>query len=293
MTELWQQVLSGLGTGFIYASLALAISVVYQGTGVLNFAQGAMATVSAYLAWSLVTRGVDFWVALAIVLVVSFGFGALTERVFIRPVEGAKPLVLITVTVALLIGFQAVVAIIWSDDPQRLPTPFGGGSTTVLGASLTAQQIGAASVVLVTLVLAGAFFRYTDLGLRMRAAAQNPASARLLAIDVGRMLALGWGLAATVGAVAGVIYAPTLGLSPGMMDSSLLLALAAATLGGFESRVGAVIGGLVLGVASNLASRYVPGISGDLQLLVPFLVIFVVLLLRPQGLFGKASSVRA
>jgi len=293
MTELWQQVLSGLGTGFIYASLALAISVVYQGTGVLNFAQGVMATVSAYLAWSLVTRGVGFWVALAIVLVISFGFGALTERVFIRPVEGAKPLVLITVTAALLVGFQAVVAIIWSDDPQRLETPFGGGSVSVLGASLTSQQIGAASVVLVTLLLAGAFFRYTDLGLRMRAAAQNPASARLLAIDVGRMLALGWGLAATVGAVAGVIYAPTLGLSPGMMDSSLLLALAAATLGGFDSRVGAVIGGLVLGVASNLASRYVPGIQGDLQLLVPFLVIFVVLLLRPQGLFGKASSVRA
>jgi len=293
VTELWQQVLSGLGTGFIYASLALAISVVYQGTGVLNFAQGVMATVSAYLAWALVTEGMNFWLALAIVLVASFGFGALTERVFIRPVEGAKPLVLITVTAALLVGFQAVVAIMWGDDPRRLTSPFGGGGVSLLGASLTAQQIGAASVVLVTLAAAGAFFRYTNLGLRMRAAAQNPASAGLLAIDVGRMLALGWGLAATVGAVAGVIYAPTLGISPGMMDSSLLLALAAATLGGFDSRVGAVLGGLKLGVASNLASRYVPGIQADLQLIVPFLVIFVVLMLRPQGLFGRLSSVRA
>lgn len=293
MSELWQQVLSGLGTGFIYAGLALAISVVYQGTGVLNFAQGVMATVSAYLAWSLVTQGFSFWVALGLVVLISFVLGAAVERVFIRPVEGASPLVLITVTAGLLVGLQAVVSIIWGEDPQRLDTPFGGGRVTVLGAVLTAQQVGSAAVVLVTLLLAGAFFRFTTLGLRMRAAAQNPASAALLAIDVGRMLALGWGLAAAVGAVAGVVFAPTLGISPAMLDSSLLLALAAATLGGFESRAGAVVGGLVLGVASNLASRYVPGIQGDLQLLVPFAVIFVVLLVRPQGLFGRVSSVRA
>jgi branched-chain amino acid transport system permease protein len=293
VTELWQQVLSGLGTGFIYASLALAISVVYQGTGVFNFAQGVMATISAYLAWTLVTHGFPFWGALAVVLVASFVLGAATERVFIRPVEGASPLVLITVTAGLLVGFQALVAIIWSEDPQRLESPFGDGRVSVFGAVLTAQQLGSAAVVLVTLLITGAFFRYTQLGLRMRAAAQNPASARLLAIDVGRMLALGWGLAATVGAVAGVVFAPTLGISPGMMDSSLLLALAAATLGGFESRAGAVLGGLLLGVATNLASRYAPGIRGDLQLVVPFAVIFVVLLVRPQGLFGRLSSVRA
>lgn len=293
MSELWQQVLSGLSTGFIYASLALAISVVYQGTGVFNFAQGVMATVSAYLAWTLVTQGLNFWAALFAVLAVSFAFGAVVERVFIRPVEGSTPLVLITVTAGLLIGLQAIVSIIWGEDPRRFESPFGGSSVRVLGAVLTAQQIGSAAIVLVTLLLAAAFFRFTDLGLRMKAAAQNPASARLLGIDVGRMLALGWALAAAVGAVAGVVFAPTLGISPGMMDSSLLLALAAATLGGFESRLGAVIGGLVLGVTANLASRYIPGISGDLQLLVPFTVIFVVLLVRPQGIFGRASSVRA
>ena len=293
MTELWQQVLSGLGTGFIYASLALAICLVFQGTGAVNFAQGVMATASAYLAWTLVSGGMDFWLALPLVLVASFVLGALIERVFIRPVEGSSPLVMLTVTVALLIGLQAVVALIWGDDPRQLQSPFGSSSVEVFGARLTAQQLGAAAVVLVTLLLAGAFFRFTTLGLRMRAAAQNPASARLLGIDVGRMLALGWGLAATVGAVAGVTFAPTLGVSPGMMDSSLLLALAAATLGGFESRVGAVVGGLVLGVAANLASRYIPGIGSDLQLVVPFAVIFGVLLLRPQGLFGRASSVRA
>jgi len=159
--------------------------------------------------------------------------------------------------------------------------------------ALTAQQIGSALVVLTVLLLTGAFFRFTDLGLRLQAAAQNPASARLLGIDVGRMLALGWGVAAAVGAVAGVVFAPTIGVSPGMMDGALLLALAAATLGGFESRAGAVIGGLVLGVAANLASRYVPGLGGDLQLLVPFVVIFVVLLVRPQGILGRTSSVRA
>jgi branched-chain amino acid transport system permease protein len=293
MTELWQQILSGLGTGFIYASLALAISVVYQGTGVVNLAQGVMATASAYGAWSLVTHGMNFWAAMVVVLLASFVFGALTERIFIRPVEGATPLVLITVTVGLLIGLQAAISLVWGEDPQQLQSPFGGRSFTILGAALTAQQVGAAAVVLVTLLVTGAFFRFTSAGLRMRAAAQNPASAQLLAIDVGRMLALGWGLAATVGAVAGVIFAPTLGVSPAMMDGSLLLALAAATLGGLESRAGAVIGGLTLGVTANLASRYVPGIGGDLQLVVPFAVIFVVLLVRPQGLLGRVSSVRA
>lgn len=293
MTEFWQQVLSGLGTGFIYASLALAISVIYRGTGIINFAQGVMATVSAYLAWTLVTHGLSFWIALPVVLVGSFLLGAATERVFVRPVEGSSPLTILTVTAALLIGFQALVAVIWGDDPQRLDSPFGGGRVDVLGAVLTAQQVGSAVVVLAMLLLTGAFFRFTTLGLRMRAAAQNPASARLLAIDVGRMLSLGWGLAAAVGAVAGAVFAPTLGVSPGMMDGSLLLALAAATLGGYESNVGAVVGGLVLGVASNLASRYVPGLGGDLQLLVPFTVIFVVLLVRPQGLFGRLGNVRA
>ena len=293
MTELWQQILSGLGTGFIYAGLALAICVVFQGTGVVNLAQGVMATVSAYAAWTLVTHGMNFWPALLLVIAGSFVFGAATERVFIRPVEGATPLVLITVSVGLLIGLQAAVALIWGEDPHRLESPFGGGNLDILGATMTAQQVGAAGVVLITLLLTGAFFRFTNVGLRMRAAAQNPASAQLLAIDVGRMLAIGWGLAAAVGAVAGVIFAPTLGVSPAMMDGSLLLALAAATLGGLESRVGAVVGGLVLGVAANLASRYVPGIGGDLQLVVPFAVIFIVLLVRPQGLLGRVSSVRA
>jgi branched-chain amino acid transport system permease protein len=293
MTELWQQILSGLGTGFIYAGLALAISVVYQGTGVVNLAQGVMATVSAYGAWTLVSHGLNFWIALMLVLIASFVFGAATERVFIRPVEGATPLVMITVTVGLLIGFQALVALVWGEDPHQLASPFGDGTINLFGATLTAQQMGSAAVVLVTLLLTGAFFRFTNVGLRMRAAAQNPASAKLLSIDVGKMLAVGWGLAATVGAVAGVIFAPTLGISPSMMDGSLLLALAAATLGGLESRMGAVIGGLLLGVAANLASRYVPGIGGDLQLVVPFAVIFVVLLVRPQGLLGQVSSVRA
>jgi branched-chain amino acid transport system permease protein len=293
VTELWQQILSGLGTGFIYASLALAISVIYRGTGVLNFAQGVMATVSAYLAWTLVTHGMSFWLALPIVLVASFLLGAVTERVLVRPVEGASPLTILTVTAALLVGFQATVAVIWGNDPQRLDSPFGSGRIDVLGAVLTAQQVGSALVVLGMLLLTGAFFRFTTLGLRMRAAALNPPSARLLAIDVGRMLSLGWGLAAAVGAVAGAVFAPTLGVSPGMMDSSLLLALAAATLGGFESNLGAVVGGLVLGVAATLASRYVPGLGGDLQLVVPFVVIFVVLLVRPQGLFGRLGNVRA
>lgn len=293
MTELWQQILSGLSTGCIYAGLGLAISVVYQGTGVFNFAQGVMAAFSAYLAWELVGRGLPFWLAFVLVVLASFVLGGVMERVLIRPVEAAPPLVVITVTAGLLIGIQAVIGLIWGQDPKRLDSPFGTGIVHVFGAVLTAQQIGSAGVVAVVLIATAAFFRFTDLGLRMKAAAQNPASARLLGINVSWMLAFGWGLAAAVGGVAGIAFAPTLGVAPDMLDGALLLALAAVTLGGFDSRLGAVVGGLTLGVAANLASRYVPGVRGDLQLLVPFAVIFLVLLLRPQGLFGSAQSVRA
>jgi len=293
VTEFLQQTVSGLTTGLVYAALALAIALVFQGTGTLNFAQGEFATLAAFVAFALSGAGLSWWLVVPLLVVLAFLFGAGVERLLVRPVEGSSPLALLTVTAALLLGTNAAVALIWGTDVRAAASPFGGAVFHLGPLTFTAQALGGCALVLVAMLLCGLVFRATPLGLRLRAVADNPDSAQFLGISTGLMLAVGWGLAAAVGAVAGLVAAPTLGLSPELMTSPLLLGLAAATLGGFSSRIGAVVGGLLIGVLSNLASRYVPGIGGDLQLVVPFAVIFVVLLVRPQGLFGRASTVRA
>jgi branched-chain amino acid transport system permease protein len=293
MTEFIQQVLAGLATGVIYAGLALALGVVFQGTGMLNLAQGELATLSAFGAWTLTSAGVPFWLAFPAVVLLSAALGAAVERVLVRPVEGAGPMVLLAAGAAMLLGLNALTALIWGTDPKTFDSPFGTSSIGVGDIRLTSQQLGAAALVLVTMGAIAALFRFTPVGLKLRAVATNPESARLLGVRTGYMLALGWALAGAVGAVAGIAAAPIVGLSPEMMAGPLLLALAAATLGGMTSRTGALVGGLIIGVAGSLAGRYVPGLGGDLQLVVPFAVIFAVLLLRPQGLFGQAATVRA
>lgn len=293
MTEFLQQTASGLTTGLVYAALALAVSLVFQGTGTLNFAQGEFATLAAFVAFALSSAGLSWWLVVPVVVVGAFVFGAGVERVLVRPVEKSGPLALLTVTAALLLGTNAVVALIWGTDVRSAPSPFGAGVLQLGPLTFTAQALGGGALVLVAMVTCGLLFRFTPLGLRLRAVADNPDSAQLLGIPTGVMLAVGWGIAAAVGAVAGLVAAPTLGLSPELMTNALLLALAATTLGGFSSRLGAVVGGLLIGLLSNWASRYVPGIGGDLQLVVPFAVIFLVLLVRPQGLFGRAATVRA
>jgi branched-chain amino acid transport system permease protein len=292
MTELIQQIVSGLAIGLVYAGLALALSVVFQGTGVLNFAQGEMAALSAFCAWALVSGGLSIWLAMPLVITGSFLAGVVVERVFIRPVEQAPELDILIVTLALYLAVNATTGAIWGYLPKRLDGPFGDGVLHLGGVVLTAQQLGMAGVLAVVLVAVGALFRFTSVGLRMRAAAQQPASSRLLGIRVGWMLALGWGVAAAVGAVAGMMAAPVIGVSPDMMSAPLLLAFSAAALGGFESRAGAVIGGLMIGVLSSLAAGYVPGLGGDLNAVVPFGVIVAVLLVRPSGLFGRPSTLR-
>jgi branched-chain amino acid transport system permease protein len=292
MTDVVQQIVVGLSIGLVFAGIALALNVVYQGTGVLNFAQGEMAVFSAFLAWALVREGLPFWLALPAVLVLSFVVGFLVQRVFVRPVERASELSVLIVTLALFMAFNATTGALWGHTPQEFASPFGEHVWDVGGVLITAHQVGMAAVLSVTLLLVGLFFRLTDTGLRMRAAAQNPDSSRLLGIRVGRTLAFGWGLASVVGGVAGIMAAPVLGLAPDMMTSTLLLGFAAAALGGFGSRVGAVVGGVVIGLLSTLAGAYVPGLGGDLNVVVPFLVIVSVLLLRPAGLFGTPSTLR-
>lgn len=293
MSVLLQQVLSGIATGFIYGGLALALVVVFEGTGVLNFAQGELATVSAFLAWQFLGVGLGFWAAFALAVLASMVMGVVVERVFIRPVEQAPHLTILIVTLALFLGVNAVTGLVWGFLGKTMASPFGSGAVHVAGAALTLQRLGMALVVVITLLAVGAFFRYTSTGLKMRAAAMNPASSRYLAINVGWMLALGWGIAAGVGAVAGIVSAPITGIHPDMMGGTLLLAFAAFALGGSGSRLGAVVGGLLIGVLTNLGVTYVPFLGGELANLVPFTVIVLVLFLRPQGLFGRRSAVRS
>ncbi len=284
MHQFSQQIFSGFAAGAIYASLALALVMIYRATELVNFAQGEMAMFSAYIAWSLVNGGVSFWAAFVITLVVSFLGGMAIERVIIRPVENAPVLAAVVVTIGLALIFNSLAGWIYSYTVQDFQSPFP--DRPILGALITTRDLGVIGVTLVMLFLLFAFFRFTATGLAMRAAAQNPASARLCGIRVGRMLAIGWGLAAAIGAAAGVMVAPVLFLDPNMMGGVLVYAFAGALLGGITSPVGAVIGGLIVGVTENLVGTYL--IASQLKLTVAFALIILVLVFKPNGLFGTA-----
>jgi branched-chain amino acid transport system permease protein len=282
MHQLLQQIFSGLAAGAIYASLALALVMIYRATDLVNFAQGEMAMFSTYIAWTLVNAGVPFWAAFLLTLVVSFLGGMAIERILIRPVENAPVLVAVVVTIGLLLIFNSLAGWIFTYTLQEFPSPFR--DRTLFGALITTRDLGVICVTLAMLLLLFIFFRFTRTGLAMRAAAQNPESARLCGIPVGRMLAIGWGLAAAIGATAGIMVAPILFLDPNMMAGVLLYAFAGALLGGITSPVGAVVGGLTVGVMENLVGTYL--IASQLKLTVALALIILVLVFRPNGLFG-------
>jgi branched-chain amino acid transport system permease protein len=284
MHQLLQQIFSGLASGAIYASVALALVMIYRATDLVNFAQGEMAMFSTYIAWTLVNAGLPFWAAFVITLIVSFLGGMAIERVIIRPVENAPVLAAVIVTIALLLIFNSTAGWIYSYTVQDFPSPFP--DRPLLGALITTRDLGVIVVTLIMLVLLFLFFRFTSTGLAMRAAAQNPESARLCGISVGLMLAIGWGLAAAIGATAGIMVAPVLFLDPNMMGGVLIYAFAGALLGGITSPVGAVVGGLIVGVTENLVGTYL--IASQLKLTVAFALIILVLVFKPNGLFGTA-----
>jgi len=283
-----QQVVSGLATGGIYASLALALVMIYQATDVVNFAQGEMAMFSTYLAWSLLHAGVPYWLTFCATLIIAFVGGLLIERVVIRPVENAPILAIVIVSIGLLVILNSVAGWIYSYIQKPFPSPFPSKPIKLGNIVFGTHDLGEIGITLVVLLLLFLFFRYTTLGLAMRAAAQNPMSSRLVGIRVGWMLALGWGLAAAFGAVAGMMIAPIVFLDPNMMVGIQIYAFAAATVGGFTSPLGAVVGGLLVGVTENLVGTYVSFIGTELKLTVALAMIIIVLLVRPSGLFGRS-----
>ena len=283
-----QQVVSGLATGGIYASLALALVMIYQATDVVNFAQGEMAMFSTYLAWTMLNAGWPYWLAFAATLAIAFVGGVVIERVIIRPVENAPILAIVIVTIGLLVILNSMAGWIWSYIQKPFPSPFPKDPVKMGNIVTGSHEIGEISVTLVVLFVLFLFFRFTPLGLAMRAAAMNPESSRLCGIRVSWMLALGWGLAALFGAVAGMMVAPIVFLDPNMMGGIQIYAFAAATVGGFTSPGGAVLGGFLVGVVENLVGTYVSFIGTELKLTVALAMIIVVLVVRPSGLFGRA-----
>jgi branched-chain amino acid transport system permease protein len=291
--DFMQQVVSGLASGGIYASLALALVIIHRSTGVINFSQGEMATLSTYIAWTLtVNHGWSYWPAFVATLAFSFAFGVVTHRVVIHPVERGEVLRVVIVTIGLLIAVNGFVIWHWSGEPQALESPFGTGTFDAGGVVVSWQDIGTLAVTIGIVILLWLLFQFTKVGLALRAAAVNPTEARLVGVRVTWMLALGWGLAAVLGAVAGMLTAPSVGLDPQMMQPILIYAFAAAVLGGIDSPFGAVVGGLTLGVLLNLVGVYIDFVGAELRLPIALLVILVVLLVRPSGLFGRPAVKR-
>ena len=297
-SDFMQQVVSGLASGGVYALLALALVIIHRSTGVINFAQGELATLSTYIAWTLtVNHGWSYWPAFVATLLVSFVGGVGIHRIVIRPVERGNVLRIVIVTIGLLVAVNGFVVWKWGGEPQQLQSPFGTSTYDIGGVVIAANDIGTIAVALGIVVLLWGLFQFTKVGLALRAAAVNPEEARLVGVRVTWMLALGWGLAALLGAVAGMLTAPTVGLDPNMMAAVLIYAFAAAVLGGIDSPLGAVVGGLTVGVLLNLLSylsQYdaVSWFTEELRLPAALLIILVVLLIRPQGIFGRAEVKR-
>ena len=289
MQEFLHQVLAGLATGGIYACVALALVMIYQATQHINFAQGEMAMFSTFLAWMFINAGMPYWAAFALTVVLSFAIGAVVEFAVIRPLHKAPELSIVVVFIGLMVIFHSLAGWIFGYTIKPFPSPFPSDAWFA-SPLMSAHEVGTIFVALVMVALLFSFFKLTPLGLAMRAAAQNPASSRLVGIRVGRMLMLGWGLAGAIGAVAGMMVAPVVFLDPTMMTGVLIYAFAGALIGGIDNPIGAVVGGLLVGVLENIMGTYVVG--SELKLVVALIVIIAVLIVRPSGLFGRKLVTR-
>ena len=289
MAQFVQQVVAGLSSGSVFAALALALVLIHRATGVINFAQGEMAMFTTYIAWTLGTNhGWSYWPAFVVTLLFAFVLGFGIQRAVIAPVAHASVLSVVIVTIGLLLTFNGLASFIWSPEPQAFPSPFPNETWQVGGVAISQRDVGTLAVVLVLVVLLWAFFQFTKIGLALRASALNPDASRLVGVRVSWMLAIGWGLAAVLGAVAGHARGARRSCSrPTLMQGVLIYAFAAAVLGGIDSPFGAVVGGLLIGVGLNLIETYVDFVGADLKLPAALLIILVVLLVRPAGIFGK------
>ncbi len=291
MTKFIDLTLNGISTGAVYAAVALALVLIWRATRIVNFAQGAMLMITTFIASAVISKTGSYALGFVCALAAGLIFGAVTELILIRRVENAPPLNAVIVTLGLYTLLVAVAGMIWGNSPRSFPAAFSIRGYEVGGTRLLFSPNDTFTVLVVVAVAVGlaVLFRATNLGLRMRAAAFAPEAARLLGVRVGHMFTLGWALAAGAGALAGVLIAPTVFLGPNSFDPILISGFVAAVLGGLDSPPGAVIGGVILG----LALSYVSGYEGSaLQPLAALVILVLVLLVRPSGLFSATRERR-
>lgn len=292
MQYFFQQLLNGITSGAIYASLGLALVLIYRTTNIANFAQGEMATFSAFLSWQITQWGVPIAWSILLVMILSIVIGAIVYAVVVRPVQHKDEMTIIIVTLGLFLAFNSATGAIWGFMQKSSPSPFPATSWMIGSLRVSAELI---SFVLVLVAVSGGLyllFQKTRLGMALRAAASNAQSAQLVGIPYTKMMIFGWGMAAALGAVSGALVASRLTLDPNMMADVIIYAFASAVVGGMSSYVGAVVGGIVVGVSQAFSTAYLPGLGADLQIIVPLLLIVAVLIIKPEGLFGKTVAAR-
>ena len=283
--------LDGITNGMVFAALALALVLIFRATKILNFAQGAMAMITTFIGFTLLNRGLGYWWALVAVLAIAFVLGALVERVLIRPLQGKSELNPVIVTIGLLVVLEGLAGAIYGNSSRGFPPAYSQSGLTIGHTKIAFSHFDIFILVAVLVLMVGtlALFRATTLGLRMRASAFSGEISRLLGVRVGRLLTLGWALAGVAGALAGFLVAPTSSFSPYFMDLILVYAFTAAVIGGLESPVGALIGGLITGLSISYVGGY---LGSGLQPLGALVLLMVTLMARPEGIFARPTARR-
>lgn len=278
--------LSGMASGGIYACIALAVVLIYKAIGHINFAQGEMATLSAFFGWQALAWGLPIWLAFGLSIALSFVGGYLLERLIFKRIAGAPVLTHIVMFIGLFLLINSMTGFIWTFTVKSFPSPFGS-NTSFADGLLSSHELGMLGTTFIVLIVLTVFFQNTRIGLAMRAIAANPESSKLVGIKVGHVTALGWGLSAAVGAIAGLLIAPLVFLDPNMMLGIVVPAFAGAVMGGLTSPAGAVVGGFIVGIVESLAGAYIPVVGIELKLPIALCIIICVLVVKPNGLFGK------
>ena len=291
MQEFLEFTLTGLAVGMIYAAIALSLVLIWRGTRVLNYSQGAMAMFTTYIAFFVIRGTGNYWAGFVVALASGLVLGAILERGIVRPTERKAPLNAVIVTIGLLIFIEGLAGILFGGQYRSFPAAFSvkGIKTGSVGLGISPNDLFTAAAVLAAALALALLFRYTSAGLRLRATAFSPDVARLLGVRIGRMLTLGWALAGLTGALAGVLVTPSTFLYPNSMDSIFVLGFTAAVIGGLDSPVGAIVGGLLLGVVLSYCGGY---IGNDLVLVYGLVALILVLMVRPSGLFSTTTARR-
>ena len=291
MTLFWDYTLNGIANGMIYAAMALALVLIYRATRIVNFAQGAAGMLTTFIAFSLLSRGLGYWWAFVLVLVIGFAIGAATQWILIRPLQGKSDLNPVIVTIGLLVVFEGLAGAIYGNSSRGFPAAFSQRGLRIGHTTIAFSHFDVFILVAVLLLMTGTLilFRFTSLGLRMRATAFSREIARLLGVRVGILLTLGWGLAGIAGALAGLLVAPTSSFGPYYMDLILVYGFTAAVIGGLESPVGALVGGLISGLCISWVGGY---LGSGLEPLGALALLMAALMLRPEGIFARPPARR-